>query len=92
MTTWTLWIGALLVVGGSAAQLTHRTAAARALWMLAVLAFMATTVGAVTAAEFSLPLVLILVAAIAATCALITVTREPAKAKAKVAAVRGGAQ
>ncbi|RZI53531.1 MAG: hypothetical protein EOP16_02325 [Pseudonocardia sp.] len=90
MTTWTLWIGALLVVGGSAAQLTHRTGAARVLWVLAVLAFMATTVGAVTAAEFSLPLVLILVAVIAATCALIAVTREPAKAKA--AAGRGGEQ
>ncbi|RYE38953.1 MAG: hypothetical protein EOP24_45650 [Hyphomicrobiales bacterium] len=89
MTTWTLWIGALLVVGGSAAQLTHRTAVARVLW---VLAFMATTVGAVTAAEFSLPLVLILVAALAATCALIAVTREPAKAKVKAAAGRGGAQ
>ncbi|PBC47141.1 hypothetical protein [Rhodococcus sp. ACPA1] len=96
MTTWTLWIGALLVVGGSAAQLTHHTAAARALWVLAVPAFMATTVGAVTAAEFSLPLVLILVAAIAATCALIAITREPAKAnakaKAKAAAGRGGEQ
>jgi uncharacterized protein (DUF58 family) len=90
MTTWTLWIGALLVVGGSAAQLTHRTAVARVLWVLAVLAFMATTVGAVTAAEFSLPLVLILVGAIAATVALIAVTREPAKAKA--AAGRGGEQ
>ncbi|PQP16398.1 hypothetical protein [Rhodococcus opacus] len=90
MTTWTIWIGALLVVGGSAAQLTHRTAAARAFWVLAVLAFMATTVGAVTATTFSLPLVLILVGAIAATCALIAVTREPAKAAA--AAVRGGAQ
>ncbi|QSE86105.1 hypothetical protein [Rhodococcus koreensis] len=89
MTTWTLWIGALLVVGGSAAQLTHHTGAARALWVLAVLAFMTTTVGAVTAAEFSLPLVLILVGAIAATCALITVTREPTNANA---AARPGAR
>lgn len=89
MTTWTLWIGALLAVGGSAAQLAHHTAAARALWVLAVLAFIATTVGAVTAAEFSLPLVLILVAAIAATCALITVTHEPTNANA---AARPGAR
>ena len=89
MTTWALWIGALLVVGGSAAQLTHRTAVARALWVLAVLAFMATTVGAVTATTFSLPPLLILVAAIAATCALIAVTREPANANA---AARPGAR
>jgi hypothetical protein len=44
-TTWTLWIGALLVVSGAAAQLKHQAVAARALWVLAVLAFVATAVG-----------------------------------------------
>ncbi len=88
MTTWTLWLGALLVVGGSTAQLTHRSGAARAPWVLAVLAFAATIVGAVTASEISLSLVLILVVAIAATCALVAVTSE----RAKVAAARRGAE
>ncbi|WAM19713.1 hypothetical protein [Rhodococcus sp. JS3073] len=88
MTTWTLWIGALLVVGGSAAQLAHQAAAARALWVLAVLTFVATTVGAVTTSELSLPLVITLVAAIAATVALIAVTREPTRS----AAARNGAE
>ncbi|MGV9866115.1 hypothetical protein [Rhodococcus koreensis] len=88
MTTLTLWLGALLVVGGSTAQLTHRSGAARALWVLAVLAFVATIVGAMTASQISLRLALILVVAIAATCALVAVTREPAK----VAAARRGAE
>ncbi|MFC9361281.1 hypothetical protein ACFTZB_32470 [Rhodococcus sp. NPDC057014] len=79
MTTWPLWIGALLVVGGSAAQLTHQTAAARALWVLAVLAFVTTAVGAVIVSELSLPLLLILVVAIAGTVALVALTREPEK-------------
>lgn len=35
----------MLVVGGSAAHLTHRAVAARALWVFAVLAFVATVVG-----------------------------------------------
>ncbi|MFD9667180.1 hypothetical protein ACFWAY_37185 [Rhodococcus sp. NPDC059968] len=79
MTTWTLWIGALLVVGGSAAHLKDQAAAARALWALAVLAFVATAASAVFTSEFSLPLLLILVAAITATVALVSVTREQAK-------------
>jgi hypothetical protein len=58
MTTWTLWLGALLVVGGSAAQIKHQAVAARALWLFAVLAFAAAAVGAVTATEVSLPLLL----------------------------------
>ena len=82
MTTWTLWIGALLVVGGSLAQLKHQTAAARALWVFAVLAFAITAAAAVTTAEVSLPLLLILMVAVAATCALVAVTREPAQAAA----------
>ncbi|MGW5147303.1 hypothetical protein [Rhodococcus koreensis] len=91
MTTWILWLGALLVVGGSTVQLTHRSGVARVLWVLAVLAvlaFAATTVGAMTASEISLPLALTLVGAIAATCALVAVTREPAK----VAAAQRGAE
>ncbi|MDH6291958.1 hypothetical protein [Rhodococcus opacus] len=82
MTTWTLWIGALLVVGGSVAQLKHQAAAARALWVLAVLTFVATTVGAVTTSEVSLPLVITLVVAIAATVALVVITREPTRSAA----------
>ncbi|MFE7421825.1 hypothetical protein [Rhodococcus sp. NPDC057529] len=88
MTTWTLWIGALLVVGGSVAQLIHQAAAARALWVLAVLAFVATAVGAVIVSGLSLPLLLILVLAIAATVALLALTREPARS----AAARRGTQ
>ncbi|PQP13936.1 hypothetical protein [Rhodococcus opacus] len=88
MTTWTLWLGALLVVVGSTAQIKHQTGAARALWVLAVLAFVATAVGAITASELSLPLLLILVAAIAATCALVAVTKEPTK----TVAARKGAE
>ena len=96
MTTWTLWIGALLVVGGSAAQLTRQVVAARALWMLAVLAFVATAASAVFTSEFSLPLLLILGVAIAATVALVTVTRQPAqpvtREPARSAAARRDAQ
>ena len=88
MTTWTLWIGALLVVGGSAAQLNHQAVAARALWVLAVLAFMATAASAVTATMISLSLLLALVVAIAATVALVAVTRE----RTTAAAARRGAQ
>ncbi|MGV9861411.1 hypothetical protein [Rhodococcus koreensis] len=88
MTTWILWLGALLVVGGSTVQLTHRSGVARVLWVLAVLAFAATTVGAMTASEISLPLALTLVGAIAATCALVAVNPEPAK----VAAAQRGAE
>ncbi|EID79005.1 MULTISPECIES: hypothetical protein [Rhodococcus] len=82
MTTWTLWLGALLVVGGSTAQIKHQTGAARALWVLAVLAFVATAVGAITASQLSLSLLLTLVGAITATCALVAVTKEPTKAPA----------
>ncbi|WP_370185279.1 hypothetical protein [Rhodococcus wratislaviensis] len=82
MTTWTLWLGALLVVGGSTAQIKHQAGVARALWVLAVLAFVATAVGAIAASEISLPLLLTLVVAIAATCALVAVTKEPIKAAA----------
>jgi hypothetical protein len=57
MTTWTLWIGAVLVVGGSATQITHQAGAARALW-LAVLVFAAAAALAVTTSESSLPLLL----------------------------------
>ena len=89
MTTWTLWLGALLVVGGSTAQLKHQAGVARALWVLAVLAFVATALGAMSASEISLPLLLTLVGAIAATCALVAVTKEPTKA---TAARRGGAE
>ncbi|UOT08438.1 hypothetical protein MPY17_39940 (plasmid) [Rhodococcus opacus] len=96
MTTWTLWIGALLVGGGSAAQLRHQAVAARALWGLAVLAFVATAASAVFTSEFSLPLLLILVVAITATVALVSVTREPAKSvtrePARSAAARRGTQ
>ncbi|MFD7010689.1 hypothetical protein [Rhodococcus jostii] len=88
MTTWTLWIGALLVVGGSTAQLKHQAAAARVLWVLAVLAFVVTAASAVAASEVSLPLLLTLVGAIAGTIALVAVTRE----RTKAAAGRGGAQ
>ncbi|QSE86557.1 hypothetical protein [Rhodococcus koreensis] len=35
MTTWTLWLGARLVVGGSTAQIKHQAGVARALWVLA---------------------------------------------------------
>ncbi|QYA99871.1 hypothetical protein I1A62_01530 (plasmid) [Rhodococcus sp. USK10] len=79
MTTWTLWIGALLVVGGSAAQLTRRVVAARALWVLGVLAFVVTAASAAFTSEVPLPLLLILVVAIAATVALVSVTRQPAR-------------
>jgi hypothetical protein len=89
MTTWTLWIGALLVVGGSAAQLKHQAAAARALWVLAVLAFVTTAASAMTATTVSLPLVITLVVAIAGTVALVAVTREQAT---KAPAARPGAQ
>ncbi|UDH01662.1 hypothetical protein [Rhodococcus opacus] len=88
MTSWTLWIGALLVVGGSAAQIKYQAVAARALWVLAVLAFLATAVRAVTTSELSLPLLLTLVVAIAATVALVAVTRE----RTTAAAARRGAQ
>ncbi|QTJ71436.1 hypothetical protein HYG77_39125 (plasmid) [Rhodococcus sp. ZPP] len=88
MTTWTLWLGALLVVGGSAAQIKHQPGSARALWVLAVLAFAAAAVGAVTASEVSLPLLLAVVIAIVATGALVAVTNEPKKP----AAVRRGAK
>ncbi|MDT2009479.1 hypothetical protein FXW78_46855 [Rhodococcus opacus] len=77
MTTWTLWLGALLVVGGSAAQITHRAGAARILWLLAVLAFAAAAASVVTAAEFSLPLLLAVVVALGATVTLVAGTREP---------------
>ncbi|MGW4337702.1 hypothetical protein ACWEK5_33550 [Rhodococcus koreensis] len=79
MTTWTLWLGALLVVGGSASLITHRDGAARALWLLAVLAFAAAAASVATAAEISLPLVLAVVVAIGATLALVAVTKEPKK-------------
>ncbi|MFD7009584.1 hypothetical protein [Rhodococcus jostii] len=46
MTTWTLWIGAVLVVGGSAAQLSRQAVAARVVWVLAVLAFVVTAASA----------------------------------------------
>jgi len=62
---------------------THHAAAARALWVLAALAFVGTS-----ASEVSVTLVITLVVAIAATSALVTVTREPAKS----AAARRGAQ
>ncbi len=88
MTTWTLWLGALLVVGGSAAQIKHQAVAARALWLFAVLAFAAAAVGAVTAKEVSLPLLLAVVIAIVATVALVAVTNEPKKP----AVVRRGAK
>jgi len=51
MTTWTLWLGALLVVGGSAALLKDQAVAARALWVLAVLAFAAAASPRVTPSE-----------------------------------------
>ncbi|WP_016880407.1 MULTISPECIES: hypothetical protein [Rhodococcus] len=82
MPIWTLWLGAVLVVAGSAAQITHRALAARALWLLAVLAFAAAAVGAVTASEFSLPLLLTVFVAIAATIALHVVTSDPKKSVA----------
>nr|WP_257226624.1 hypothetical protein [Rhodococcus opacus] len=69
----------MLVVGGSIAQIKHRTGAARALW---VLAFVATAVGAIAASEISPALLLILISAIAATSALVAVTKEPTKATA----------
>ena len=75
MPTWILWLGAALVVAGSAAQITHRASAARALWLLAVLAFATAAVGA--AAELSLPLLLTVVVAIVATVALAMVSSEP---------------
>ncbi|GCE37818.1 hypothetical protein Rhow_000664 [Rhodococcus wratislaviensis] len=89
MTTWTLWIGALLVVGGSAAHLKHQAVAARGLWVLAVLAFVTTAASAMTATTVSLPLVITLVVAIAGTVALVAVTREQAT---KAPAARRGAQ
>ena len=89
MTTWTLWIGAVLVVGGSAAHLTRQAVAARALWVLAVLAFVATVVGAVIVSEVSLPLLLILGVAIAATVALVSVTRQPAQPVTRESAQSG---
>ncbi|MFD7008074.1 hypothetical protein [Rhodococcus jostii] len=96
MTTWTLWIGAVLVVGGSAAHLTRQAVAARALWVLAVLGFVVTAASAVLTSEFSLPLLLILVVAIAATVALVTVTPQPApsvaREPARSAAARRDAQ
>ena len=80
----------------SAAQLTRQVVAARALWVLAVLAFVATAASAAFTSEFSLPLLLILVAAITATVALVTVTRQPAKSvtrePARSAAARRDAQ
>jgi hypothetical protein len=85
---WILWLGAALVVAGSAAQITHRASAARALWLFAVLAFAAAAVGVVTAAELSLPLLLAVVIAIVATVALVAVTSEPKKP----AVVRRGAK
>ncbi|MDV7246374.1 MULTISPECIES: hypothetical protein [Rhodococcus] len=88
MTTWTLWLGALLVVGGSAAQIKRQAVAARALWLFAVLVFAAAAVGAVTAAEVSLPLLLAVVVAIVATGALVAVTNQPKKP----AVVRRGAK
>ncbi|MFC9557727.1 hypothetical protein ACFTWF_43745 [Rhodococcus sp. NPDC056960] len=87
MTTWTLWLGAVLVVGGSVAHIKHQTVAARVLWALAVLAFVVTGVGAV--AEMSLPLAVTLVVAIAATVSLVVVTNKPGK---PAATVRRGAQ
>ncbi|MGY4782746.1 hypothetical protein ACVH9Z_22800 [Rhodococcus opacus] len=79
MPIWTLWLGAVLVVAGSGAQITHRASAARALWLLA---FAAAAVGAVTASEFSLPLLLTVFVAIAATIALSVVTSDPKKSVA----------
>ncbi|MGW4335198.1 hypothetical protein ACWEK5_20580 [Rhodococcus koreensis] len=96
MTTWTLWIGALLVVGGSAAQLTRNAVAARVLWVLAGLAFVASAASAAFTSEFSLPLLLILEVAIAGTLALVSVTRQPARSvtrgPARSAAARRDAQ
>lgn len=74
MTTWTLWIGALLVVGGSTALLTRRTVAARLLWLLATLAFAAALVAAVTADVISVPLVLVVVLATVVALMLVTIT------------------
>ena len=88
MPIWTLWLGAVLVVAGSAAQITHRASAARALWLLAVSAFAAAAVWAVIASEFSLPLLLIVVVAIVATVVLTVITGDPKKS----AAVRRGAE
>ncbi|WP_016881783.1 MULTISPECIES: hypothetical protein [unclassified Rhodococcus (in: high G+C Gram-positive bacteria)] len=82
MTTWTLWIGALLVVGGSVAQLAHQVVVARALWVLAVLAFVATAALVMTMSELLVPLGITVVVAIAATGALLALTREPAKSAA----------
>ena len=79
MTIWILWLGAVLVVAGSVAQITHRASAARALWLLAVFAFAVAVVGAVIASEFSLPLLLTVVVAIVATVALTVATGEPKK-------------
>jgi NADH:ubiquinone oxidoreductase subunit 6 (subunit J) len=79
MTTWTLWIGALLVLTGSAALLTRRTGAARLLWLLATLAFAAAFVGVVTADMISVPLVLAVVVAIVVTLLLVTITRPAAR-------------
>ncbi|ANS32617.1 putative membrane protein (plasmid) [Rhodococcus opacus] len=89
MTTWTLWLGALLVVGGSAALFKHQAVAARALWVLAVLAvlaFAAAAVGAVTASEVSLPLLLAVVIAIVATGALVAVTVPSKNPRERVSA------
>ncbi|MGV9870860.1 hypothetical protein [Rhodococcus koreensis] len=74
MTTWTLWIGAVLVVGGSVALIQHRAGAARALWLLAVLAFAAAVIGVLTARVISVSLLLTVGVAIGATLALVTVT------------------
>ncbi|RYF40732.1 MAG: hypothetical protein EOO27_47285 [Comamonadaceae bacterium] len=86
MTTWTLWLGALLVVGGSAALLKDQAVAARAPWVLAVLAFAAAAVGAVTASEVSLPLLLAVVIAIVATGALVAVTVPSKNPRERVSA------
>lgn len=74
MTLWPLWIGAMLVVGGSAAAITHHLGAARALWLLAVFVFV-TTLAAVVADRDTVVPMLGVVAAIVATGALIAVTR-----------------
>ena len=63
---WILWIGALLVVGGSTGQVTGRTILARILWALGAVAFVAVLVRGVD----SLPAFL----AVAITGGLVAVT------------------
>ncbi|MDT2009993.1 hypothetical protein FXW78_51625 [Rhodococcus opacus] len=76
MITWILWTGAALVVGRLGCPVKTQPVAARVLWVLAALTFVAAAIGVLTASVISLPLLVTVVIAIVATLMLVKVTNS----------------